>query len=158
MSILYADGSAIYNIVTKIVTFEDWDNTTLKSQTVEVGGDGIPPSNPTRNNYIFTGWSPDYTNVQSDLTVTAQYVFDPTLYTFTTHSFTSCGKTGREGPTLGEMQAAYAGEVWLSSYFELGAFQGYQVWTVPGDGSYEIQAAGAAVGSGLGEEIGRAHV
>ena len=38
------------------------------------------------------------------------------LFTFTTFTFTNASATGQNGPTLGQCQTAYAGEVWLSSY------------------------------------------
>ena len=55
------------------VTFRDWNNTALKTQTVEKGKAATPPANPYRDGYKFTGWDKSYTNVQSDLTITAQY-------------------------------------------------------------------------------------
>jgi hypothetical protein len=55
------------------VTFRDWDGATLKTQAVEQGGSATPPANPAREGYAFTGWDVSYSNVQSNLTVTAQY-------------------------------------------------------------------------------------
>lgn len=79
----------------------------------------------------------------------------PSLYAFTTFTFlpiVSAGSAG--GPTLGQMQSAYAGQVWLSSYFTLGSYQGYQRWTVPQTRSYTIEAGGAMGGTGAGSTIG----
>ena len=55
------------------VTFEDWDGQELKSETVEVGSDATAPADPEREGYTFTGWDKEFTNIQSGLTVTAQY-------------------------------------------------------------------------------------
>ena len=61
-------GDAIYT-----VTFKDWDGSVLKTEQVEQGHHATAPKNPTREGYTFTGWDKDFSNVQSDLTVTAQY-------------------------------------------------------------------------------------
>jgi uncharacterized repeat protein (TIGR02543 family) len=58
------------------VTFCDWDGQTLKTQTVEQGQSAAPPGNPYREGYTFTGWDKSYSNVQSNLTVNAQYTTD----------------------------------------------------------------------------------
>ena len=63
------------------VTFKDWDGTVLSTQTVEQGASATAPADPTRVGYTFTGWSPAFNNVQSDLIVTAQYTINS--YTLT---------------------------------------------------------------------------
>jgi hypothetical protein len=75
------------------------------------------------------------------------------LYPFTSFTFTSAGVSGSNPPTLQQLRAAYTGSVSgsvfasNSSYFTTGSFQGYQIWTVPFDGTYEIEAAGARSGT-----------
>jgi hypothetical protein len=81
------------------------------------------------------------------------------LYSFTSHTFTSCGVTGRVGPTLTQMRSAYAGTGWATSYLNLGSFQGYQDWTVPVSGVYEFTARGASGWDGTGAgTVGRGAV
>ena len=51
-------------------------NETIKHQVVIKGGDATAPANPSRDGYTFKGWDKSYTNVQSDLTVTAKWEAD----------------------------------------------------------------------------------
>ena len=71
-----------------------------------------------------------------------------------TFTFTTCGQTGRLGPTLTDIQGAYT-SAWhntADNYLRLGAYQGYQDWVVPVSGIYEFDVKGAAAfeGSGAG--------
>ena len=61
------------NVVYYTVTFLDWDGTTLKTEQVEQGKSATAPADPIREGYTFIGWNKDFSNVQSNLTVTAQY-------------------------------------------------------------------------------------
>lgn len=56
------------------VTFVDWDNTVLKTETVQENGAATPPANPTREGYTFNGWDKPFNNVISNLTVQATYI------------------------------------------------------------------------------------
>ena len=69
----------------------------------------------------------------------------PSLYAFTSQTFTSAGTVGRYGPTLAALQSAYSASTWTANtaFFTQGRAQGYQVWTVPQTGTYIIEAAGA---------------
>lgn len=60
-------------VVTKEVTFLDYDGSVLKVEFVEVGKDATPPSDPERHGFNFVGWDTHFLNVVTDLTVTAQY-------------------------------------------------------------------------------------
>ena len=55
------------------VTFKGMDGATLSTQSVEYGAAATAPSAPTVNNYTFTGWDKDFSNITGNLTVTAQY-------------------------------------------------------------------------------------
>ena len=59
------------------VTFMDWDGTILSEQVVDFGTDAIAPTTPVREGYTFKGWDKDFSNVQSDLIVIAQYEKNP---------------------------------------------------------------------------------
>lgn len=72
------------------------------------------------------------------------------LYDFTSFTFNSV-VTGSAPPTLQLLRAVYTSSFsgsWASNpqYFTTGSYQGYQIWTVPFDGTYEIEAAGARSG------------
>ena len=68
------------------------------------------------------------------------------LYSFSSHTFTNAGATGRYGPTLTQCRNAY-NVTWdnNTSYFNV-VTQGIQEWTVPRSGTYRIEVAGAAGG------------
>ena len=72
------------------------------------------------------------------------------LYAFTSFTFTNAGQFGAIGPTLAELQSAYSATSWTQSSSNLNVItRGYQLWTVPESGSYQITAAGAAGGSNI---------
>lgn len=60
-------------MITHTVIFLDWDGSGIDTVQVENGLDAIPPNDPIREGYIFTGWDTEYTNVTQDLIITAQY-------------------------------------------------------------------------------------
>ncbi len=72
------------------------------------------------------------------------------LYDFTTHTFTNCWATGRNGPTLANCISSYDTS-WESDtdLFNVQT-QGIQEWTVPSTGSYIIEVWGAEGGSSTG--------
>ena len=75
----------------------------------------------------------------------------PALYDFSTFTFKSIvGRGSRDGPSFSQMQSEYSGQGFMSgNFFEQGASNGYQKWTVPADGDYEIEAGGARGGRDL---------
>ena len=44
-----------------------------KEEKIEEGKNATPPINPTREGYTFTGWSEEFTNIQKDTVIIAQY-------------------------------------------------------------------------------------
>ncbi|WP_161944669.1 InlB B-repeat-containing protein, partial [Sedimentisphaera salicampi] len=69
--------TAQYTDVIYTVVFQAGDNGAITAgdelQTVPSGGDAVEPTITADAGYTFTGWNADFTNVTSDLTVTAQY-------------------------------------------------------------------------------------
>ncbi len=74
--------TALYAINTYTVTFVDFNGVVLAVRTVNYGDDALAPASPSRAGYTFTGWSVPFTNITSNLTVTARYRLDP-IYTLT---------------------------------------------------------------------------
>ncbi|MCD8308877.1 MAG: DUF6273 domain-containing protein [Clostridia bacterium] len=74
----YPDLEINYTTKYHVVQFVDWDGTELDTQEVDDGGSATSPASPSRANttqyvHAFRGWDYSYTNVKSDLTLTAQY-------------------------------------------------------------------------------------
>ena len=71
------------------------------------------------------------------------------LYSFSSHTFTNAGVTGRIGPTLNQLKTAYSPAApWTNYTANLNVItQGYQLWTVPKTGKYTIDAYGGAGGN-----------
>ena len=71
----------------------------------------------------------------------------PGLYSFTSHTFTSCGGDSRYGPQLSDALATYGN---ISPWNDINLFniaiRGFQLWTVPETGTYRITARGARGG------------
>lgn len=70
------------------------------------------------------------------------------LYNFSSHTFTNCGATGNNGPTLANCRSAYSAATWASNSSYLNVSGGIESWTAPATGSYKITAAGAAGAGG----------
>ena len=67
------------------VTFKDWDGTVLKIEEVNNGLSATAPETPPRTGYTFIGWDVDFSNVTSDLIVTALYEINKYTVTFVTY-------------------------------------------------------------------------
>jgi hypothetical protein len=65
--------TAQYSLNTYTVTFLDYNDSILSTQTVHWGEAAQEPVQPSREGYTFAGWDAAFGNVQSDLTIHAQY-------------------------------------------------------------------------------------
>lgn len=55
------------------VTFKGKDGNVLKTESVIIGKSATAPTAPEVNGYIFTGWDKEFSNIQADTVVTAEY-------------------------------------------------------------------------------------
>ncbi len=55
------------------VKFVNHDGSVLDEQTVVAGEDAIPPADPVKPGYDFTGWNPDYNDIYANTTCVAQF-------------------------------------------------------------------------------------
>ena len=70
------------------------------------------------------------------------------LFDFSSFTFKSIvGRGEKDGPSFSQMQSEYSGQPWNDgTHFKQGSQTGYQKWTVPEDGTYEIECGGARGG------------
>lgn len=73
---------ATYEIKIFKVTFKDYDGKVLKEVNVNYNDAAVSPKNPTREGYKFLSWDKSFTNVKSDLVITAIYEALPYKVTF----------------------------------------------------------------------------
>ena len=71
------------------------------------------------------------------------------LYSFSSHTFTNCGATGKTGPTLANCKSSYNTSWEDDTDFFNVQTQGIQEWTVPTTATYTIEVWGAAGGTQL---------
>lgn len=87
--------------------------------------------------------------INSGIEVAGTQTPNTELYTFSTITFNNANTLGNNGPTLSQCISAYSGVAnpWLNdiNYFDM-QIPGYQRWTVPKTGIYEIEVAGARAG------------
>lgn len=77
------------------------------------------------------------------------------LYQFSSHTFTNCGATGRNGPSLSACRSAYSQAKWSSDSRFLNISGGIESWTAPATGLYQVTAAGASgAGGGVVRGLG----
>ncbi|ELW48137.1 Leukocyte tyrosine kinase receptor [Tupaia chinensis] len=71
--------------------------------------------------------------------------------------FSTCGASGRRGPTQTQCDASYAGSSVAVTVGAAGPLRGVQMWRAPGPGQFLISAYGAAGGKGANNHLSRAH-
>ena len=94
--------------------------------------------------------SDQYSGVDCDDSDVSIYQ-DCSLFTFTTHTFTTCGAVGQTGPTLAQCKTTYSPtDGWDNdtTFFNM-TTSGIQRWTVPATGTYQIEVYGAGAGPSL---------
>ncbi len=82
------------------VTFVDWDDTVLHTQTVDYGASATAPSAPARKGYTFQEWDDSYYNVTSDKTIKATYKIE----TYTVNFF------DKDGTLLSSQKVTYGSD------------------------------------------------
>lgn len=65
--------TAQYKINRYEVIFKDWDETILKSDSVDYNTAATAPANPLREGHEFIGWDKDFSHVSSDMVINARY-------------------------------------------------------------------------------------
>ena len=65
--------TALYQINRYQVRFYDWDDTLLKTDSVDYQSAATAPADPTREGYTFLGWDKYFSCITADLDIYAQY-------------------------------------------------------------------------------------
>jgi hypothetical protein len=137
-------GSVTLNTPVVYSNILNIDASTATNQAVKYYTNGTPLTGLTSGNTYFLK------NVSASSFAGSQALYSVAS---NTHTFTTCGQTGRVGPTQVQMRTAYdtsASGNWDETYLTQGTFQGYQDWVVPVSGIYEFTASGAAGNDGSG--------
>lgn len=67
--LLSPDETVFYN-----VTFQDFDGTVLKTESVEANEAATAPADPQRDGYTFVGWNKEFSSIVKDTVITAEYL------------------------------------------------------------------------------------
>ena len=80
----------------------------------------------------------------------------PSLYDFSSQTFTNCGEIGTDGPTLSDCTSdGNYSDSWTDDTDFFNVVDGIQYWTVPMSGTFRITAAGSVSGTRSGVSSGR---
>ena len=89
--------TALYKINRYKVDFLDWDETILKTDSVDYNNPAYAPANPLREGHEFIGWDKDFSHITSDMTIKAQYAVN----------YYPVGFLNYDGTLLSEQSIAY---------------------------------------------------
>jgi hypothetical protein len=103
------------------VVFEDANGNVLKTEKRQKGENATPPDAPNIVGYEFVGWDTDFTNIQSDLTIKAQYQQKSFTVTFVNWDDTELKKEtveyGKDAtPPANPTRSGYTFTGWDKSY------------------------------------------
>lgn len=71
------------------------------------------------------------------------------LFSFSSFTFNTAGASGAVGASASSFANAYSGQSFMPNYFQV-AQNGFQIWTVPTDGTYKFRLKGARGGDDSG--------
>ena len=89
--------TAQYKINRYEVIFKDWDETILKTDSVDYNTAATAPANPLREGHEFIGWDKDFSHVSSDMIINARYAV----------KYYPVGFLNYDGTLLSEQSIAY---------------------------------------------------
>ena len=131
--------TAQYSINSYTATFEDWDGTPLKTQTLDYGSTPTAPANPSRTGYTFTGWSPTVSAITANTTYTAQYSINS--YTLNVDEEGATGTIKLDGATVNSKTVNYNTPVAIT----VTPPEGHKISSIGGGGlNVGMQADGAS--------------
>jgi len=70
---LYSEYNAYHKPKKYTVTFIDYDNSVISTQTIDYGLSAVEPLNPQRPKYSFVGWNKLFNFITEDVTISAVY-------------------------------------------------------------------------------------
>ena len=138
--------TAQYRINSFLVTFKDWNGSTLITQTVNYGSSATAPDTPIRVGYISIGWDRLFSNITSDLTVTALYDKKTDIYTVTFKDYDGSvydeqkvvsGDSPIKPPD--PVRAGYTFIGWLPSDYSLPVYNDRTITAIYDTKSYTVQ-------------------
>ena len=89
--------TALYEINRYEVIFKDWDETILKTDSVDYNTAATAPANPSHEGHEFIGWDKDFSHVSSDIIINARYAVN----------YYPVGFLNYDGTLLSEQSIAY---------------------------------------------------
>lgn len=109
---------AQYRWKTYTVTFNNWDGSTLKTETVKYGKSATAPSVPAKEGHVFSGWNGSFEKITGNTTVTAKFTANKYTVTYNNWDGTLIGtrliehgKSGETGYTPAKKWCRFTG--WL---------------------------------------------